>query len=113
MTQPLLDFDVSTLTVAPSPHPAARETSALAAVANLPRRATQNAQVLVLITAAGASGLSDEELRQATGIPRHVLTLRRHDLRTLITVADRRAVSPSGRAMCCWRRRTDAEMEAR
>lgn len=105
-----LDFDQAALTVAPSPFLEARETSALAAVANLPLRTTQNTQVLALISAAGADGMSDAEIQAATGLPRQTICLRRHDLRAFLTPAVRRAQSPYGRAMTCWRRKTAAEM---
>ncbi len=112
MTQQPFDFDQAALTVAPSPFIEARETSALAAVANVPHRSRQNEQVLALITAAGADGMSDAEIQQATGLPRQTICLRRYDLRAFLTAARRRAVSPFGRAMTCWRRKTAAEMEA-
>jgi hypothetical protein len=106
------NFDPGALTVAPSPFLEARETSALAAVANVPHRSRQNEQVLALITAAGAAGMSDAEIQQATGLTRQTICLRRHDLRAFLTPATRRAVSPFGRPMCTWRRKTAAEMEA-
>lgn len=107
-----LDFDQAALTVAPSPFIEARETSALAAVENLPHRATQNARVLDLITLAGDAGMSDAEIQSATGYSRQTICLRRHDLRAFLVPAARRAVSPFGRSMTCWRRRKAAEMEA-
>ena len=106
-----LDFDQSALTVAPSPHLAARETSALAAVENLPHRATQNTRILALLTAAGPAGMSDAEIARATGYCRATICARRGNLARFLTVADRRDVSPFGRSMTCWRRRTAAEME--
>lgn len=111
-TQLPLDFDAAMLTVAPSPFLEARETSALAAAANVPHRSRQNTQVLALITAAGAAGMSDAEIQQATGLSRQTICLRRHDLRAFLTPGDRRAVSPFGRAMTTWRRRRPEEMEA-
>ena len=112
MTQPAFDFDAATLTVAPSAFLEARETSALAAVENLPHRATQNARILALITAAGDAGLSDAEIQQATGYCRATICARRGDLRAFLTAGQRRAVSPYGKAMTTWRRKTAAEMEA-
>ncbi len=105
MTQPQLDFDAATLTVAPSAHLVARETSALAAAANVPARATQNARILELITAAGADGMSDAELAACTGYLRASICARRRDLAPFITVGARRAVSPWGRPMATWVRR--------
>lgn len=110
--QPAFDFEPATLTVAPSPHVEARETSALAAVANVPHRASQNARILDLITAAGEAGMSDAEIANATGYCRATICARRGDLAPFLMVAARRDVSPFGRSMSCWRRRTAAEMEA-
>lgn len=103
-------LDVNALTVAPSPYREARQTSADAAVANHPVRGAQNARILALITAAGDAGMSDEELRQATGYPRSSICARRGDLRAFLTPATRRGESIFGRPMVCWRRRTAAEM---
>lgn len=103
-------FAAEALTVAPSAHVTARETSALAAVANSPARASQNARVLELLTAAGDAGLSDHELHVMTGYSRQTICVRRFDLRDLLTPAARRATSPSGRTMTCWRRKTAAEL---
>lgn len=110
--QPMFDFDQAALTVAPSPFLQARETSALAAVANVPHRATQNARILALITAAGPAGMSDVDIQDATGFCRATICARRGDLRAFLTPADRRGVSPFGRSMTAWRRKTAAEMEA-
>lgn len=112
MTQQPFDFDAAALVIAPSPCLGARETSALAAVANLPHRATQNARLLALITAAGDAGMSDAELQQATGYCRATICARRGDLRAFLTAGTRRAVSPYGKTMTTWRRRTATEMEA-
>jgi len=113
MSQPSFDWhavDPSSLVVAPSPHPQARETSALAAVQAQKARAGHNARVLELITAAGDAGMSDEEIRRATGLSRQSICLRRFDLRDFLTPAARRDVSPANRPMTCWRRKTAAEM---
>lgn len=109
----LLDapYATSSLTIAPSVYPQARETSALAAVENLPARGKQNALVLQLITAAGEAGMSDPELEQATGLSRASICLRRHDLRAFLRPAERRAKSKSGRLCVCWRRATKDEMQ--
>lgn len=112
MKQPAFAFESTSLVVAPSPHLAARETSALAAVENLPHRATQSARILALITEAGAAGMSDAELARVTGYCRSAICARRGDLAPFLAVAARRDVSPFGRSMCCWRRRSPAEMEA-
>ena len=103
-------FDPQALTIAPSVHPAARETSALAAVANQPRKGTQNAVVLDLITAAGDIGLSDIEIQRATGYPRQTICARRGDLRALITVGGR--YKWNGFGYTRWRRKTAEEMNA-
>jgi len=115
MRQQPLDWtavEPSLLVVAPSRHAAARETSALAAVANTKARSGDNARVFALITASGESGMSDYEIQCATGLGRASICLRRFDLRAFLTPADRRATSLSGRAMTTWRRRTEIEMEA-
>jgi hypothetical protein len=105
-----IDWDAASLTVAPSRHLAARETSALAAAANLPRRGTQCAQVLELITQAGDVGMSDEELRQASGLLRQTICARRRDLAVFLTKADRRHERPGQTSMTRWRRKTAEEM---
>lgn len=102
MTQPGFNFDPQALIIAPSVYPQARETSALAAVANLERRATQNTRVLVVIRAAGEAGLSDPEIQRLTGFERSTICLRRHDLRSLLEPAARR-YKHFGRWCQCWK----------
>lgn len=98
--------DPGALVVAPSVHPQARETSALAAAANIPDRATQNATILRLIALAGEAGLSDHELHVMTGFSRATICARRgFDLAPLIQPGSRRAMSPSNRPMTTWVRR--------
>jgi len=115
MTTPRLDFygplawDTHGLTIAPSVHPAARETSALAAVGNQPARATQNTHVLALITAAGEVGISDPELEKATGYSRQTLCARRGDLKSFWTPAATR-YRDMGQTYTRWRRKTESEM---
>lgn len=105
--------DPSALVVAPSVYPQARETSALAAVAAAPDRATQSSAILRLITASGVTGMTDEEIQDATGYSRATICARRgFDLRAHLIPAARRGVSRSGRPMTAWRRRTADEMEA-
>jgi hypothetical protein len=114
MKQPSLDWSAAepaTLVVAPSVYPQARETSALAAVANR-ARSNHNARVLALITASGDAGMSDYEIQCATGLGRASICLRRFDLRAFLIPATRRALSQSKRPMVCWRRRTASEMTA-
>lgn len=98
-------FDPKSSAVAPSPHLEARETSALAAFENaqLGRKATQNARVLTLLKAAGATGLSDLELHRATGYPRQTLCLRRYDLRALLEPAGRYQDEHTKRQYTRWR----------
>ena len=64
--------DPGALVVAPSVHPHARETSALAAVMAAPDRGTQNATILRLVTESGDAGLSDHELHVMTGYSRAI-----------------------------------------
>jgi len=99
------EFDTDTLVIAPSPHMEARETSALSAIDNLTRRATQNARLLLLIKAAGHTGISDIELHRATGFPRATICARRGwDMRALIEPAEGRYVDPlTKRSYCRWR----------
>lgn len=98
-------FDASSLAIAPSVSPQARETSALAANANLSRRATQTARVLSIIRHAGEQGISDLELQRATGYSRQTICARRGwDLRSLIEPAAKRYEDPvSKRTFTRWR----------
>jgi hypothetical protein len=105
MTQFPLDFDPSSLVIAPSRYPQSRETSALAAVANHPKRSGQNARVLEVITAAGEAGLSDPEIARVTGLQRQTICVRRHDLRSLLEPATRR-YKHFGRWCQCWKVKT-------
>ena len=115
MRSPRLDFDgplvwdPRALTIAPSQHPAARQTSALAAVGNQPARAKQNTHVLALITAAGEVGISDPELERATGYSRQTLCARRGDLKSLWMPAATR-YRDMGQTYTRWRRKTESEM---
>lgn len=111
MSQPRLDFvgpvtfDAQALTIAPSRHPQARETSALAAVDNQPRRANQNDTILRLITAAGEQGISDPELQRCTGYLRSTICARRGDLRDLIEpAAGRHTPKDTTRSYTRWKR---------
>ena len=105
-------FDPHMSVVAPSVHVAARETSALAAVAQQPVRGKQNAELLALIAAAGDAGMSDREIQQATGWLRQTICVRRFDCRAFLTAADRRDTTGKT-AMTCWRRKRPDELEAR
>jgi hypothetical protein len=105
-------IDPSGLVVAPSVYPQARETSAIAGVMAGKERSADNARLLALITAAGETGMSDQEIREATGWERQTICLRRFDLRRFLIPGSRRAKSLSGRPMCTWRRRNSDEMEA-
>jgi hypothetical protein len=105
-TGPAPIFDPKSVTVAPSRHVQSRQTSAAAALANLPRKGSQNEMVLGLITDAGDRGLSDRELHQMTGISRQTLCVRRFDLKELIEPADTRDQDPiTHRQFTRWRRR--------
>lgn len=94
MTSGFLDFDAdpSTLTVAPSVYPQARETSALAAVQAQPRRGSQNRELMALLRVAGDVGLSDIEIQQRTGWKRQTICLRRFDCRSQLEPAPTRHV---------------------
>lgn len=108
MSQPGFDFenhapfDPSALTVAPSEHVQARETSALAAVQVQPKRGRQNAELMVLLTAAGEVGLSDPEIQQRTGWLRSSICARRGDCKSQLEPAPTRYVE-HGQSYCRWR----------
>jgi hypothetical protein len=91
VTQSFLDFsqpvDPQGLTIAPSPHPVARENSAKAAVANLPYRDNQNARVFALLLRgarrrAGRQGVPDPVIARILKLKRQTICLRRLDLGT-------------------------------
>lgn len=110
MKQNALDFtgpfewDAQSMAIAPSPHPQARETSALAANENLSRRASQTARLLSIIKNAGDEGISDIELQRATGFSRATICARRGwDLRTVLTVAGRYTDPNTKRSYTRWK----------
>ena len=76
-------FDPRAMTIAPSVHPQARETSALAAVANQPRRVTQNMQLIALLQQAGERGLADPVIQRLTGWSRQTICARRGNVGTV------------------------------
>ena len=101
-------FDPTAMAIAPSPHPEAKETSALAAIENAQtsRKAVQNTRILSLIRAAGDTGISDLELHRATGYPRSSICARRgYDLKTLIEPAGRYQDAHTKRSYTRWRLR--------
>lgn len=95
-------FDPTYLVVAPSKDLAAKETSAIAAVQAQPKRLSKNAQLMILMRAAGEVGLSDPEIQQRTGWERHVIPLRRFDCRSQLEVAPTRDVQ-HGQPYTRWR----------
>lgn len=101
-----LDFDAAVLLVAPSPHPAARQTSARAALATAPAKARKSAELLRLLSAAGASGMTDPEIARATGWPRQTVCSTRNAVRSLLEPSGARRPSEYGHACVVWRRRT-------
>lgn len=99
-------FDPRAVAVAPSEHVEARETSALAAVENMTsgRKATQAARILDLIRASGERGISDEELRKATGYKIQSICARRgFDLKSLIEPAGRYKDEMTKQSYTRWR----------
>jgi len=98
-------FDPRAMTVAPSEHREARETSALAAIENaqLGRKANQNARILALLKSAGTMGMSDLELHRATGYPRQTICLRRFDLKSILEPAGRYRDERTKRQYTRWR----------
>lgn len=101
--------DPRALTVAPSPFPQARETSAIAAVAAQATRATKATRLLELVRAAGAAGLSDPEIARATGWPRSTVCSARNSVRSLLRPSGERRMSEYGQACTCWRLATEEE----
>lgn len=109
-------FDPQSLAVAPSKDLAARETSALAAMENAAsgRKATQNARILALLTAAGAHGLSHIELHRLTGYPRASICARMgFDLRPLVESCGRHQDAATGSTFTRWRIKTDGDAPGR
>lgn len=100
------------LTVAPSRHAEARETSALAAAANHPRRATQNTRLLELLRERGPhGGLSDPEIQRLTGWERSTICARRADVGVRPT-SERWTNPKTNRTYTRWRLATDEERQA-
>lgn len=97
-------FDPQSMAISPSPHPLAKEHSALAANENLSRRASQTARLLSIIRNAGDEGISDLELQRATGFSRATICARRGwDLRTLLTTAGRYTDPTTKRSYTRWK----------
>lgn len=97
------------LTVAPSPFPQARETSAIAAVAAQATRATKATRLLDLVRAAGPAGLSDPEIARATGWPRSTVCSVRNAVRSRLRPTGERRASEWGQPCTCWRLATTEE----
>lgn len=98
------------LIVAPSKHAAARETSALAAVANHPHRINQNTRLIALLEKAGDKGLADPVIRRITGWERSTICARRADVGVM--PAATRYQHRNGRTYTRWRLATDDERRA-
>lgn len=115
MSQPGFDFigpitmATKALIVAPSKHVQARETSALAAVANHPHRVTQNQRLRELLKERGEyGGLSDPEIRQITGWERSSICARRADIGVMPS-GERWTRPGTKRTYTRWRLATDDE----
>ena len=102
-----ITFSTRALIVAPSKHAQARQTSALAAVANHPYRVTQNQRLTELLEKAGDKGIADPVIRRITGWERQTICARRGDVGTCPAV--KRWTSRSGRTYTRWRLMTDDE----
>lgn len=104
-----ITFDTKRLIVAPSKHAAAKETSALAAVANHPHRVTQNMRLTELLKERGQfGGLSDPEIQKITGWERSTICARRADVGVRPT-GERWTNEKSKRTYTRWRLSTDDE----
>lgn len=113
MNQGALDFigpitlSTKALIVAPSKHAAAKQTSALAAVANHPRRLTQNQRLTELLEQAGARGLADPIIERITGWSRQTICARRADVGVMPCAE--RYKRRNGMTYTRWRLATDDE----
>lgn len=95
------------LIVAPSKHTQAKETSALAAVANHPIRVNQNTRLRELLEKAGEKGLADPVIQRLTGWERSTICARRADVG--VVPAAERWTRRNGRTYTRWRLATDDE----
>lgn len=105
-----ITFNTRALIVAPSKHAQAKETSALAAVANHPHRVNQNTRLIALLEKAGAKGLADPVICRITGWPRSTVCARRADVGVM--PAKTRYKHRNGRTYCRWRLASDEERKA-
>lgn len=114
--QQALDFigpitlSTKALIVSPSKHSAAKQTSALAAVANHPRRVTQNQKLTELLEKAGARGLPDPIIERLTGWSRQTICARRADVGVM--PCSERYKRQNGMTYTRWRLATDDERRA-
>ena len=86
--------------------PISRHYSALAAQAAMPTRATKTLQYLELLDTVGAFGISDHGTAKAMGWPLSSVCSIRNGLGPLVVQADGHDLSPWGRKVTRWRRRT-------
>lgn len=104
-----ITFDTKALIVAPSKHAQAKETSALAAVANHPHRVTQNMRLAELLKERGQyGGLSDPEIQKITGWERSTICARRADV-GVVPSGERWTRPGTNRSYTRWRLATDDE----
>lgn len=106
-----ITFSTKALIVAPSKHPAAKQISALAAVANHPYRVTQNMRLRELLEKAGAKGLADPVIQRITGWERQTICARRGDVGT-VPAATRWHHPKTKRPYTRWRLASDDERKA-
>lgn len=104
-----ITFDTKRLIVAPSKHAAAKETSALAAVANHPRRVTQNQRLRELLEKAGEKGIADPVIARMTGWSRQTICARRADIGTTPAETRWRSRRFNNLTYTRWRLMTDDE----
>lgn len=86
--------------------PIARHHSYEAAKAAAETRVTKSLRYLDLLNKAGERGLSDHETAKMTGWPMSSVTSIRNGCGPLVEPGARVDVSPYGRSVTCWKRRT-------
>ena len=102
-----ITFATKALIVAPSKHAAARQTSALAAVANHPHRVTQNMRLAALLERVGEKGIADPVIQRITGWSRQTICARRADVG--VRPVGTRWKNRHGATYTRWRLATDDE----
>lgn len=110
---PPADRERNSLPVAQSEHAIATHHSAMGAEAAAKTRVSKSIQLRTLLTKAGKNGLSDWEIHRETGWLMSTVCGVRNHMSHGIWPADRKAESPSGNPVTCWRLATPAEIESK